>query len=291
MKAKLMQAAVICMAVIAVVMTVLGVRQVFFHTDGDFDSAVVLWGLVVLLAVFALIQILCLLCERFRLKKIGFFLLHIGLVAVLAGSLLYYLVGIKVAGTYPVNEYGSSANAQFTMMKANKFKGDEYAANLTSFNLGVTDFTVDYYDPVYDVYEDRGETLVLSDVEAKDGVYDFGEYGSLSVAESTDATGTAKTVSLGDERYAVPRVTEKHFEAAVVVYNREQDTNTEETLMVNHPLRVNGWKIYLQSHGEGVVQLILKYDPGEYVVLAGMWMIVLGTILSCLVRRKEGAAE
>lgn len=290
MKQKIMKCAVIVMAVIVLAMVVLGVRQVFFHIDSDFDSDMVLWGLVALLAVFAVVQILCILMEPFRLKKIGFFLLHIGLVAVLAGSLLYYLVCIKVAGVYPVNEYGSSAGAQFSSMKTNLFKDEDYVANFTSFNVGITDFKVEYYDPIYDVYEDGGDTLVLSDVEAKDGVYDFGAYGSLSVAESTDGNGTAKTVSLGNERYAVPRVTEKHFEASVVIYNREEDTNTEEVLTVNHPLRVNGWKIYLQSHGEGVVQLILKYDPGEYIVLAGMWMLVFGTVLSCFVRRKEGDA-
>lgn len=290
MKPKIMKSAVIVMAVIAVAMAVLGVRQVFFHVDTDFDSTVVIGGLIALFAGFAAVQIFCLLLEPFRLKKIGFFLLHIGLVAVLFGSLLYYLVGIKIAGVYPVNEYGSSADAGFTLMKGNLFKGEDYAGNVTSFNLGVTDFRVDYYDPVYDVYADRGETLLLSDVEAKDGVYDFGEYGSLTVKDSIDITGNAQTVPLGDERYAVPRVTEKYFEASVVVYNREENTNTEEVLIVNHPIRVNGWKIYLQSHGAGVVQLVLKYDPGEYIVLIGMWMLVFGTILSCFVRRKEGTA-
>ena len=286
MKRHIMKSAVIYIAVLLVAIVVLGIRQVFFHIDSDFKSTAVMWGIVVALGGFALIQVLCLFTEPVRLKKLGFFVLHIGLVAFLAGSLLYFLVGIKVAGTYPVNEYGSSADAQFMLMKGNRFKGDDYAANLTSFNLGITDFSVEYYDPIYDVYEDSGETLVLSDVENQNGVYDFGKYGSIPV-EETEENGMPKTIPLGDGRYAVPRVTEKYFEASVVIYNREKGTNIQEVLKVNHPLRVNGWKIYLQSHGSGGVQLILKYDPGEYIVLAGIWLMILGAILSCLVRRKE----
>lgn len=286
MKRHIMKSAVIYMAIILAAIVVLGMRQVFFHIDSDFKNSAVMWGIIVVLGGFALIQILCLFTEPVRLKKLGFFMLHIGLIAVLAGGLLYFLVGIKVAGTYPVDEYGSSANAQFMLMKANRFKGDDYAANLTSFNLGITDFSVEYYDPIYDVYEDGGETMVLSDVECQNGVYDFGKYGSVPVEETKEG-GISQTIPLGNDRYAVPRVTEKHFEASVVIYNREEGTNIQEVLKVNHPLRVNGWKIYLQSHGSGVVQLILKYDPGEYIALAGIWMIILGTILSCLVRRKE----
>lgn len=285
MKQRVMKVAIVVMVAITLVMIALGVRQVFFHKTDDFASAAVLWGLVILLGVFAVVQIVCLVLQPFRLKKVGFFLLHIGLVAVLAGSLLYFLVGIKIAGVYPVNQYASSADARFTMMKSNLFKGDEYTANFTSFNVGVTDFKVEYYDPVYDVYADGGERRVLSDVEATDGFYDFGEYGVIAVAETTQH-GAAETVPLGNDCYGVPRVTEKYFEASLVIYNREKGVNTEEKLSINHPLRVNGWKIFLQQHGSGVVQLVLKYDPGEYIVLVGMWMIVLGTFLCCFVRRK-----
>ena len=60
-----------------------------------------------------------------------------------------------------------------------------------------------------------------------------------------------------------------------------------EELSVNHPVRRNGWKIYLMSFtpasvsgsGSDCVNLILRHDPGEFVVIAGVILLTAGTIL------------
>lgn len=60
-------------------------------------------------------------------------------------------------------------------------------------------------------------------------------------------------------------------------------------LSVNHPVRKNGWKIYLMNYGyaaDGIgefVNLLFRRDPGEYVVRAGVIVLVAGTILELLV--------
>ncbi|MBR5311455.1 MAG: cytochrome c biogenesis protein ResB [Clostridia bacterium] len=64
-----------------------------------------------------------------------------------------------------------------------------------------------------------------------------------------------------------------------------------ETLSVNHPVRRNGWKIYLMSFtyaADGTpapdyVNLILRRDPGEYAVKAGVVLLIAGTVLELLI--------
>ena len=60
-------------------------------------------------------------------------------------------------------------------------------------------------------------------------------------------------------------------------------------LSVNHPVRKNGWKIYLMNYGyaaDGIgefVNLLFRRDPGEFVVKAGVVALVAGTVLELLV--------
>ncbi len=60
-------------------------------------------------------------------------------------------------------------------------------------------------------------------------------------------------------------------------------------ISVNHPVRENGWKIYLMNYGyaaDGIgeyVNLLFRRDPGEYVVKAGVLVLVAGTVLELLV--------
>lgn len=60
-------------------------------------------------------------------------------------------------------------------------------------------------------------------------------------------------------------------------------------LSVNHPVRKNGWKIYLMNYGyaaDGIgefVNLLFRRDPGEYVVKAGVVVLAAGTVLELLV--------
>lgn len=70
-------------------------------------------------------------------------------------------------------------------------------------------------------------------------------------------------------------------------------------LSVNHTLHRGGWKIYLMSYGyaaDGIgeyVNLLFRYDPGEYVVKIGVVILIAGTLLELLVGnairpKKEG---
>lgn len=74
-------------------------------------------------------------------------------------------------------------------------------------------------------------------------------------------------------------------------------------LSVNHTVRKNNWKIYLMNYGfaaDGMgefVNLLFRRDPGEYVVKAGILVLVAGTVLELLVgnavrpKRKEDSHD
>ena len=66
-----------------------------------------------------------------------------------------------------------------------------------------------------------------------------------------------------------------------------------EELSVNHTVRRNGWKIYLMDYGSDYVHLMFRRDPGEYVVKAGVILLIAGTITELLIanvrtKREDG---
>ena len=290
-----MQVSVGVMSLITLVIVVLASRQVFGGTGTeDFDNPQILWSLIVLLAIFVVIQILCLFSYQFRPGKIGFYVFHIGLVAVLAGSLIYHVTGIKIAGTFYVNAEGSSSDAQVQMIKSNLLKGEDYTANFNSFYFGVTDFTVEYYEPVYDVYrildaEGKETERILSDVEINSqGVYDFGEYGTRTEEEMM-VDGDHTIVYFADHIAAVPRSSVRYYGGDVTLIDLDNGREvTQEVIEVNKPLRINGWKIYLMGYEETyhAASFVFKYDPAESIQLVGYWMLIVGAFLMVLIRPK-----
>lgn len=295
-----MKISVIVMTVITLVVAVLGTRQVLWPKSTDFENSIVVWGLIVLLGAFVIVQAVCLFVYPFQIKKIGFYLLHIGLIAMLVGSMIYFLTGIKIQGYIPVDPQGSTAQAVYQGDKKNLLKGDNYTANFSSFRFGLTDFSVEHYEPLYDVYKldpsTKKQERIKTDVEINsEGVYDFGEYGKKSKDDLLVNGEYPEQIKLNDDGTIVAsrRTTVKHYKGDVRIVNYETNKNYDETIEVNHPVRVNGWKIYLmnydeQDHG---ATFIFKYDPGEYIMLAGLCMVMIGAFVACFVRPRQKAGD
>ena len=88
--------------------------------------------------------------------------------------------------------------------------------------------------------------------------------------------------------------TDKYYEALLVVEPEGTRDVLSTKLAVNKPYRIAGWKIYLMGYdgGEGAtVSLLFKYDPGEYVSLSGIVMLLVGVVILCLFRKKEGCVS
>lgn len=56
-----------------------------------------------------------------------------------------------------------------------------------------------------------------------------------------------------------------------------------EEISVNHPVRVDGYKLYLMNYDEATDQatFLVKYDMAEYIILIGIVTLVGGTFLMC----------
>ena len=83
---------------------------------------------------------------------------------------------------------------------------------------------------------------------------------------------------------------DKYYEATLMIMPKGSREIESHALTVNGPHRESGWKIYLMNYDrttEGVVQLMLKYDPGEYIALAGMLCAIIGSVMMCLLKKRE----
>ena len=164
------------------------------------------------------------------------------------------------------------------------------------FSFSVTDFEVEYYRPNYDLYDLKPDTPVHLETyrPEEDGSLDMGVYGSVSAGELMDAQDEWVPRYDVESEYEDEHdadlvlgqgmVTPKHFEATLEVQH-EGETRTEQ-LMVNHPLEVEGWRIFLDSHAEGSITVSVKRDPGRPYVYAGIWMLIIGIAIICF--RKQG---
>ncbi|MDO5607908.1 MAG: cytochrome c biogenesis protein ResB [Capnocytophaga sp.] len=84
----------------------------------------------------------------------------------------------------------------------------------------------------------------------------------------------------------------RKFESEVVIYQKDSDEIRHEHIEVNHPVKVDGWKIYQVSYDErmgrwsglSVVELIL--DPWLPVVYTGIFILMAGCIAFLFTNRK-----
>ena len=187
---------------------------------------------------------------RKGLYSIGFYLAHLGIVAFLAGSLIYTVGGYSVTVAVP-NGGSLTPMLEYQMMQMgltsdqiaslkgyyNQIPGeqiDEMTGKKLPVDLGfhlrITDFVTEYYD------------------EAKTNV--------------------------------------KHYEATVELLYPDGKTETR-SLSVNNTLRFRGWKLYLMDvgidevYGYEKVHVTFKRDPAEFLSTFGIIITIMGTFLMC----------
>ena len=182
--------------------------------------------------------------------SIGFYLAHLGIVAFLAGSLIYAAGGYSVTVAVP-NGGSVTPTLEYRMMQMgltsdqiaglkgyyNQIPGEQIdeatGKNIPEdlgFHLRITDFVTEYYDE------------------------------------------TQRNV--------------KHYQATVELLYPDGRTETR-TLAVNRTLRVNGWKLYLMDvgvdevYGYEKVHVTFKRDPTEFLSTFGIIITIMGTFLMC----------
>lgn len=115
--------------------------------------------------------------------------------------------------------------------------------------------------------------------------------GNASTGEITDFGFNFRITDFVTEYYEDGQSV-KHYEATMEFLNTDGTVETA-SLTVNHPIYRNGWKIYLMNvgtdpvYGYQTVHLMIKSDPTEFLSVAGIWLIILGTFVMCFIRPRD----
>lgn len=297
-KSNFLFVSMIVLMVITGVIMLLSCVQMFVNPDYDMGN----WVMVVCLGVFVVIMIIGIVLEKFHVRKIGFYLLHAGLVLVLIGSFMYFLRGQSYQVTFPVD------TANYYKVVATTEENEKLDLLM---DIKVTDAITEYYSPTYSVYEidtTSGKmTLMESDLEVVDGYLDLGPYGGTNMTEAeinaslaTDPTTGSTYYYINSSTALIQSITPSHYEAKIILASAEYEEyygseSAPFSLTVNHPLRKGGWKIYLlavSGSGEGAyVTFLFKKDPGEIITYIGIGMLVIGSFLSCFMRQGKPKKE
>ncbi len=83
----------------------------------------------------------------------------------------------------------------------------------------------------------------------------------------------------------------KHYEADLIV-TREGEAPVEQTLVINRPLDIDGWRLYLNSYdakAHAHITITLRNDPGNALVVVGILGLMIGTALIFFVRKRKAS--
>ncbi len=248
---------------------------------------------IVLLGMLCTSIVTC--CRRMKIKwrTLGFLACHLGIVVILAGAFVGYIWGKRTSVSIPITQHHDVA--ELPVHEGEPLK--------LGFKIAVTNFAVQYYPPQYHLF--RPETNVVDGTEQVDyelvqtvrvpknnDELEFGEYGTLSVTNLCYPDRDGEWIP----QYVLPnscilqrdRPTARHFEADLRITDGA-DPPVSYRLEVNHPVSHAGWRFYLMSYDQMAnryVVLSARNDPGRGIVIAGIWLVIVGTAVVCFRRRK-----
>ena len=223
------------------------------------------WGGTMTVAVLSLLGLaiaisLVAFNPRRGLYSIGFYLAHLGIVAFLAGSLIYLAGGYRVTVAVP-NGGSVTPVLEYQMMQMG-MTGDQIASLKGYYNQ----------IPGEQIDETTGKALPI----------DLGFH--------------LRITDFVTEYYDEQRQNVKHYEATVEILYPDGKTETR-ALAVNHTLRVNGWKLYLMDvgtdevYGYEKVHVTFKRDPTEWLSTLGIIITILGTFFMCFGKTRSAKGK
>lgn len=251
--------------------------------NGMSSRAVYYSPLMILL--LALLSGLCVKC-CLRRRPVGFILVHIGIVIILSGALIGYLVGTK----------GSLQLSLNPQRAERRLMTEEGTFTDLGFDVAAEDFEVQFYPPVYRLFR----PLPAEDV--RPGQMPFEQAGEFK----TDGT---ESWVVGGNDFAVSNlwknsdwVERYRLDDGSVLFRGPQTPSfygvtllvgdQRLPISINHPANHKGWRFYLVSYdqrSQRTVQLSARHDPGRRAVIAGIWIVMIGTFTLCF--RKAGGEE
>ena len=243
--------------------------------------------LLLLLALLSGSSVWCCFKRRFSAKRIGFYLVHLGVVAILAGAFIGYLAGTK--GTLQLSLTPSQPTGRLLTEGGDTLE--------FGFKVAAEGFEVQFYPPLYQLFRS------LPPDQIRPGQMPFERAGELDA-------GRDKVWKIGGAEFAVSNLrkdgawVERHRldDGSVLFRGPQTPSYFGVTLLIdgkklpvsiNHPAGYKGWRFYLMSYDQMArrfVQISARRDPGRNTVIAGIWITMAGTFLLGFRREKGGAA-
>ena len=249
-----------------------------FHTP-------VFFVLLVLLALLCLVWSACYLGRRWTSRTLFFLAVHLGVASLLAGAALGTFRGERTQFAATVGAAPESV-----------LPGPDNRTIPLPFSLAITSFRAEHYPPSYHLYEPAataGDDYVLL------GTYRFDHKGrmvlpdmqELSDDELCDENGvwSSQMILASGQLLHRGSAAPSHFSAtAQIIDPARPDEKQEMAFGVNWPLCYGDWRFYLMSYDtqdERYVVLSARRDPGRPLVIAGLWLMIVGCAGLCWQKR------
>ncbi|MGN0880450.1 MAG: cytochrome c biogenesis protein CcsA [Oligosphaeraceae bacterium] len=216
-----------------------------------------------------------------RVSGDGFLLAHLGLAVLLAGA------GVGLFAARDVTFF-----ARVSEEVSDSIPVGKDASLPLGFGLALTDFEVDWY-PAYALQTPApdgaaaltpalnglqpdldgrmtrpGETTPFSRHAPRDGAHGWLAWRFLPLRWL----------------YTPEQRTARLYRATMRIVEPGQPARTE-TFVVNRPLEVRGWRFFIMNYHDSphgrMVGLRARRDPGRPLVIAGIWMLIVGVALLC----------
>jgi len=243
--------------------------------------------MIFLLALLSGCSIWCCIKRKFSPAQIGFYLVHLGVVVILAGAFIGYISGKK--GMLQLLLMPQQAESQL-MTKTGE---------MVDFGLEVSaeNFQVKFYPPIYHFYRQ------IPPRQRVPGQMPFEKVSEFDVAGQTvlmlDDFGSFDVSNLWNEAQQ-EWIQRRAVDAGAFLHRASQTPSyfgvtllvegEKIPISINHPAGYKGWRFYLMSYdqvNQRFVQLSARRDPGRNAVIVGIWLTLIGTFVLCLRRQAE----
>jgi len=253
---------------------------------------------ILLLALLCGACVWCCLRRRPRFRKIGFLMVHLAVVLVLAGAFVAYLFG----------EEGNLRLPLGARHYADALPPDTRAAprpRPLGFEIAADDFQIEFYPPTYTLYallpKEEVEQGQMPYEALKD--YDVGSADTLSIEGMGDfAVSNLRNEADGEwlPQYRLPNGMVLSLSSktpafyGVTLLVRDGELETARRVEINAPASYGGWRFYLMSYDSrnlSHVDIFVRRDPGRAAVIAGMWILIAGAFVLAFQRRRRGSDD
>jgi hypothetical protein len=277
---------ILCSVILLLLTAVLPVGKGMSATAGYYSPVFIL-----LLALLSGCSIWCCIKRKFSAKQAGFYLVHLGVVAILVGAFIGYVAGEK--GTLQLSLLPPQPTGQMLTQAGEPVE--------LGFQVSADDFEVEFYPPIYHLYRQRSaeqiqpgempfEKVAEYDISGKEFL-DINEVGRLAVSNLWK-NGEWMPRRMLDAGSFLHRASQTPSHFGVMLKISDAGEKLDLPISINHPAGHKGWRFYLMSYDQTARRyavLSARRDPGRNTVIAGIWATMAGMFVLCF--RREGGAK